>query len=272
MDIFKEEGLGIARIRIEESDSNYNYVFWCEETGECAVVDPIDPIEILNFVRDSGLMVKYVLNTHCHPDHIEGNDPIIKVALTNISKILVHPLGIEYVSPRCGPVDEGDVIKVGNQEIKVIHTPGHCPEHITLIAGKNAFVGDTLFLSGCGNIKHRGVVEDLFGSIDAKLRTLPEEFRLFVGHDYAESNLGFALDIEPGNEAAKNKLQEIKSAKAANEEPPPTTVGEEKLYNPFMRYDVPVVVDELKKRNPDLGTGPGEVFKELRALRDDWTG
>lgn len=271
MDTFTEPGLGIARIRIEESDSNYNYIVWCEETTECAVIDPLDPIAILNFIRERGLMVKYVIDTHCHPDHIAGNDPIIKVSLTNISKILVHPLGLERVSPRSAPVDEGDVIKFGNQEIKVIHTPGHCPEHITLILGENVFVGDTLFVSGCGNTKHRGVVGDLFGSIDTKLRTLPEDYRIFVGHDYAESNLGFALDIEPGNEAAKNKLKETKAAKAANEEPPPTTIGEEKRYNPFMRYDVPEVVEELKKRNPDLGTGPEEVFKELRTLRDEWT-
>lgn len=271
MDIFTEHGLGIARIRIEESDSNYNYVVWCEETGECAVIDPLDPIGILNFIRDRGLMVKYVIDTHCHPDHIAGNDPIIKVSLTYISKILVHPLGLERVSPRCAAVDEGDVIQIGKQGIRVIHTPGHCPEHITLIVGENVFVGDTLFVSGCGNTKHRGVVSDLFNSIDSKLRTLPENYRIFVGHDYADENLGFALDIEPGNEAAKNKLEEIRAARAANEEPRPTTIGEEKLYNPFMRYDVPRVVEELQKRNPELGAGPEEVFKELRALRDDWT-
>ena len=271
MDIFDSSGLGIVRIKISESDSNYNYIVWCNKTNECAVIDPIDPIVLLNFIRDNDLMVKYVINTHCHPDHISGNDAIIKVALTNISKILVHPEGIERVSPRSSTIDEGDIIKVGNQEIKVIYTPGHCPEHVTLLAGDYAFVGDTLFLSGCGNTKFRGVTEDLFSSIDKKLRTLPDETSILVGHDYAEKNLEFALDIEPGNEAAKSKLEEIQSAKSKGAEPRPTTIGEEKSYNPFLRYDAPQVVEELKKRNPELDPSPVSVFKELRSLRDSWT-
>jgi len=271
MDIFQKSGLGIARIKIQESDSNYNYIAWCEDSRECAVIDPIDPIALLNFIRDRDLRVKYVINTHCHPDHISGNDTIIKVSLTNISKILVHPEGLERVSPRSSGIDEGDIIKIGNQEIKVIYTPGHCPEHITLLAGDYAFVGDTLFVSGCGNTKFRGVAEDLFNSIDTKLRTLPDDTKILVGHDYAEKNLRFALDLEPGNEAAQSKLEQVISATTEGKEPAPTTMGEEKGYNPFMRYDVPEMVEELKKRNPELDTSPVGVFKELRSLRDTWT-
>jgi len=267
MDIYNESGYGIARIRIEESDNNYNYIVWCTETRECAVIDPIDPIAILNFVRDNGLMVKYVINTHCHPDHISGNDPILKVSLSLISKALIHPLGEELIGTRYDTVDDGDVISVGNQEIKVMHTPGHCPEHISLILGNNVFVGDTLFLSGCGNTKFRGVVEDLYQSI-SKLRELPDDYRMFVGHDYAEANLKFAMNIEPGNKDAKKKFDEIKKAASENKEALPTTIGEEKKYNPFMRYDVKEVVDELKNRNPDLDTSPGSVFKELRELKN----
>lgn len=271
MDIYTGKGYGIARIRIEESDSNYNYIVWCTETNECAVIDPIDPIIILNFIRDNGLMVKYVINTHCHPDHISGNDPILKVSLTMISKALIHPLASELIGTRYGTVDEGDVINVGNLEIKVIHTPGHCPEHISLILDNNIFVGDTVFLSGCGNTKHRGVVEDLYKSV-ARIRELPDDYRIFVGHDYAEDNLKFALDLEPGNDNIKNKLEKVEAERSEGIEIPPTTIEDEKSYNPFMRYDIPEVIEEVKKRTTGLDTdNQADVFKALRELRNEWT-
>ena len=271
MDIYSGPGYGIARIKIVDSDSNYNYIVWCTETKECVVIDPIDPIIILDYIRENGLMVKYVINTHCHPDHISGNDPILKVSLTMISKALIHPLGAELIGTRYATVDEGDVIKVGNLEIQVIHTPGHCPEHICLILDNNIFVGDTVFLSSCGNTLHRGVVEDLYKSV-ARIRELPEDFRVFVGHDYAEDNLKFAQDLEPSNQAIKNKIQEVEEAKAENIEIPPTTIGEEKSYNPFMRYDVQEVAEEVKKRTTGLDTdNHEEVFKAIRELRNLWS-
>ncbi len=269
MDIYTESGYGIARLRIKDSDNNYNYIIWCTETKECAVIDPIDPISILNFIRDNGLMVKYVINTHCHPDHISGNDPILKVSLSLISKALIHPLGEELIGTRYETVNEGDVISVGNLEIKVMHTPGHCPEHISLILGNNVFVGDTLFLSGCGNTHHRGVVEDLYQSV-SRLRELPDDYRVFVGHDYAGANLRFALDIEPQNKDTAKKLDDTTKAAAEGREAPPTTIGEERTYNPFMRYDVTEVIEELKKRNPEQKADPASVFKGLRELRNEW--
>lgn len=267
MDTFSGDGYGIARIRAPESDSNYNYVVWCGETSACAVIDPFDPVPILNFVRDNGLSVKYIINTHCHPDHIKGNDPILKVTL---SEILVHPLGRDMVSPRSRAVNDGDRINIGKLGVDVTHTPGHCPEHIILVMGENVFTGDTLYLAGTGNLKHRGDVRELFKTMETKIRTLPDGLRVFPGHDYADANLRFALDLDPGNKAAKKKLADISKLAKKGKEPAPTTIGEEKTYNPFLRYDSPAITRELRKRNPSLGDSNASYFTELRKLRDEW--
>jgi hydroxyacylglutathione hydrolase len=267
MDIFEENGFGIGRIRIKESDSNYNYIIWCSETNESAVIDPLDANTILEFIRGRGLTVRYIINTHAHPDHIGGNNPILKVTT---ARILIHPKGAEFVAPRYETIEDNSIIDIGRQRINVMYTPGHCPEHVTLILGNNIFVGDTLFLSGCGTTKFRGNVDELYETIAFKLRTLPDNFLVLCGHNYAEKNLKFALNIEPENKAAKAKLIEVRNSNEKGMEPTPTTLGEEKRYNPFLRFDEPSLVNEMRKRNPSLEEKPEMIFKQLRELRNNW--
>jgi hydroxyacylglutathione hydrolase len=267
MDVFEESGFGIARIRIKESDSNYNYIIWCSETLESAVIDPLDAYTILDFIRGRGLSVRYIINTHAHPDHIEGNNAILKVTT---AKILIHPKGTEFVAPRHETIDENSVISIGKQQINVIYTPGHCPEHVSLILEYNIFVGDTLFLSGCGTTKFRGNIDELYESIAFKLKNLPDNFRIFCGHNYAEKNLLFALNVDPENRAAKAKLEEVRKFFDKGKEPPPTTIGEEKQYNPFLRFDEASLISEIKKRKPSLEQEPETIFRELREMRNNW--
>ncbi len=267
MDLFDVKGYGIARIPIEESDNNYNYVIWCSESLECAVIDPLDVKPLLDFVREKNLIVRYVINTHAHPDHIAGNNSIVSAT---DAETLIHRKGLQFVSKKSGLLEDGNEIDIGRKQIKVIHTPGHCPEHVSIVFGENVFVGDTLFLSGCGNTRYGGNVDELYESIAFKLRNLPDSYRLFVGHNYAEANLRFSLSIEPRNGSTRAKLDEVRSAKSQGKEPNPTTILEEKKYNPFLRFDVPELADELRKIKPSVRDDQNRIFKELREMRNNW--
>ncbi|MXZ13473.1 MAG: MBL fold metallo-hydrolase [Candidatus Dadabacteria bacterium] len=263
MDVLNENGFSIHGFKVGESDSNYNYLVACGETGECVVIDPLDPVALLKIIRKRDYRVRYVLNTHAHPDHISGNNPITKVFLS--SKILIHKTALDYVAPRSEGIEEGDEIDFGKQRLEVIHTPGHCPEHVSFIIGDNIFLGDTVFVSGCGNVKFRGKVEDLYETFASKLSHLPDRLRMFCGHDYAETNLRFALGLTPDNEDAKKKLREVSEDRF-----PRSTLGEERTYNPFMRTSDPLLIDALREKDPSLENDPMAVFIKLRKLRDKW--
>jgi hydroxyacylglutathione hydrolase len=259
----------IYSIYQDNSLRNYNYLLVCPSTREGVIIDPLDPEKVLALVEKYSVIVKYIINTHEHQDHIAGNST---VAARTGAKIIAHKdAPIKNVDRR---VKAGDHIKVGDDiDLTVLDTPGHTLSHICLLAQNDnppaLFCGDTLFNAGCGNC-HSGDVELLYKTFSEQLSKLSDNTNVYPGHDYLENNLRFAKTREPDNPEIDAWLE-----KAANHDPHNpliTTIAIEKKINPFFRLDSENLIKELQKDFPTLGAHPSEhdVFVRLRELRNHW--
>lgn len=193
------------------------YIVSCPETKKAGVIDPGGDVpQVLAEIERAGLKVQAIIATHAHPDHVCGNREMKEATGADI---IMHKaeadffgkpevsgyfsmLGLEQSPPADVMVEDGDVITIGNEELKVIHTPGHTPGGMCLLNGKNLITGDTLFVGGLGRTDFMGGSQrELMDSINQRLLILPEDTIVWPGHGYGGSK---------------------------------STIGEEKRSNPFL--------------------------------------
>lgn len=169
---------GIEQIPIAGTD-NFAYLVICPETGWAMGVDPgMAPESLLRAVRDKGVMLDILANTHGHRDHIAGN---AKVLAETGARLAAHQ---DDVPGADLPLADGVVLQVGRLEVKVLHTPGHTPGSVAFYVKGAVITGDTLFVTRCGRADLPGSdPEALYRSI-GRLAQLPEETLVYPGHDY----------------------------------------------------------------------------------------
>ncbi len=162
---------------------NFTYVVEDDDTNEGIVIDPswnLDQIE--QVITRNNLKIKYIVNTHHHFDHTLGNEGMAK---STDAKIIQHEAS-ELQNDIT--IKDGDVIKFGNSELRVLHTPGHSKDSICLIGDGKIFSGDTLFVGNCGRIDlPGGSAKELYHSLFDVLYSLDENLTLYSGHNYGPS-------------------------------------------------------------------------------------
>ena len=210
-------------------------------------------------LKKRGWTPTHILNTHHHLDHCGGNLDLkaeFGAKIVGPGKDAARIPGIDI------GVDEISGWEFDGRKVQVLEVPAYTRGAITFVIDGNAFTGDTLFTLGCGRL-FEGDPQMMWTSL-SKLMTLPDDTKVWCGHEYTQSNGRFALTLEPGNGALKARMDDVNAARASGKPTVPSTLGLEKKTNPFLRPDSA----EIRKSLGMEKAGDVAVFGEIRARKD----
>ena len=240
---------------------NYGVLIHDPQSGATASIDAPEAAAVEAALKKTGWKLTDILVTHHHADHTQG---IAELKQHHRCRVVAPRNEAQRIANVDETVGEGDPVRVGGLDGKVLETPGHTAGHISYVfpADKLAFVGDTLFSIGCGRVIE-GNAEMMWQSL-LKLRALPDDTRFYCGHEYTDANIRFAKTIEPDNKALAARAAEVKNLLAAGKPTIPATIGAEKAENPFLRADLPEVAKAV-----GLAASPAwKVFAEIRERKN----
>ncbi|KRF99004.1 uncharacterized protein Dwil_GK10504, isoform B [Drosophila willistoni] len=249
---------------------NYMYLIIDNKTKEAAVVDPVDPDLVIKTVNEEKVTLKKVLTTHHHWDHAGGNEKLVKLWTSGELKVYG---GDDRIGALNEKVRQNDTFNIGSLNVMCLSTPCHTTGHICyhVSAADDAaadsgavFTGDTLFQGGCGRF-FEGTPEEMYEALCTKLSALPDDTKVFCGHEYTLQNMSFARHVEPDNQLIQQRIEWAKLRRASQDPTVPSTIGEEKSWNPFMR-----VHESTVQKHTGNTTNPIETMGKLRKEKDNF--
>jgi len=246
------------------TSNNYAYLVVDDKSKEAVIIDPAHPSEVApvlkKAIKDGSIKLTAIVNTHHHWDHAGGN--------TELLSELGLPLDV-IGGKDCQKVTKtpghGETFTIGqNISVKALHTPCHTQDSICYFMqdgnDKVVFTGDTLFHGGCGKF-FEGSGEEMHKALNETLAALPDETRVFPGHEYTKSNVKFALSVLQSEPV---KALDI-FAENNQETQGKFTIGDEKKHNVFMRPQDP----QIQKVTGT--TDPVEIMTKMRELKNNFT-
>ncbi len=252
-------------IPVPAFNDNYIWLIQNPKSSNIAIVDPGDAKPVIKQLEKSGLHPVAILITHHHGDHVGG----IRELVSKYGMPVYGP-GAENIPDVTNKLDDGD--KIVLQELgatfDIMGVPGHTLGHIAYYGHNKLFIGDTLFISGCGRL-FEGKPEQMYHSL-GKITALPDTTEIYCAHEYTLANLGFANAVEPNNKAILSKIKNCKQRRELNLPTVPGTVNEEKQTNPFLRAHVPEVIAATEQYAGQHLNNPVEVFAQIRSWKDNF--
>ena len=242
-------------------NDNYAYIVNDVATKTIGVVDPSEAEPIINYLKKEKLELNYILNTHHHFDHVDGNIELQKLYKSKI----IGFIGDKHRIPGINiTLNDGEKFNFGKSIVKIIHIPGHTSGHICFFFEKEkiAFTGDTLFSLGCGRI-FEGDHKQMLSSLN-KIKKLPAKTKIYCGHEYTLKNAEFCMKYDANNMDLINHFKKVSELRLKNLPTVPSTLEEELKSNIFLRCDQNDLKIKLNMENGD----DYKVFKKLRDLKD----
>lgn len=247
--------------RLPLLQDNYAWLVLDTDTNVSGIVDPAVAAPVLARLRELDRGLDWILATHHHADHVGGNLELKAATGCRIAGAEVDAHRIPGIDLR---LSEGERFAFGSRSAEIIATPGHTSGHISFwfADDKALFCADTLFALGCGRLIE-GDAPTMLRSL-AKLRALPDDTLVYCGHEYTLTNARFALTVDPDNETLRARAASVAAMREQGSPTVPSTLGEEKATNPFLRWDDP----SIRRRLGLANAADAEVLGEIRRRKD----
>ena len=244
---------------------NDNYI-WLVTTNEGSIViDPGESNNLLKILNQRNLDLRAILITHHHFDHTGGIDEIVSQKSIDVYG---PKNNIDTINIR---VKHGTIIELLGIQFEVIEIPGHTLDHIAYFSENQGdpvlFCGDTLFAGGCGRV-FEGTLEQMHDSLSL-LKKLPLNTKIYCGHEYTQSNLKFAKNVEPLNENIISRYNRVCKLREKGIPTLPSTIELELATNPFLRADIKEVQVEISKRF-NTPKNDKDIFTAIRQWKDNY--
>lgn len=229
-------------VRIPVLNDNYVWLMHDPASGGTVAIDPAVADPVLTEAAERGWKIDQIWNTHWHGDHVGGNMAIKAATGCIITGPAAEAAKIGTLDRLVG---EGDSVHLGDHAARVLEVPAHTAGHIAyhLAADRLLFAGDTIFAMGCGRL-FEGTAAQMFANMQ-RFAVLPDDTQVYCAHEYTQANGRFALTVEPDNSAIAARMADVDAARSRGEPTVPTTIGEERATNIFMRA---TDADELARR------------------------